>query len=314
MDMSRLPREKTTCIICGSDETRRLSLWKGWQVARCRVCGLVYLPERPSAQCIEEMYGRDYYENGSVAGYDGYVDTYRRYEDVFERLFDRRMRDLEPYAGDRRLLDVGCAHGFLLDHFRRNGWCVQGVEASPLASTYARDELGLDVVTGALPGAGLRESSFDVILLLDVLEHLHRPYETLREAGRLLSPEGVLVVQCPWELSHWEEVGEALLRGRRTGGIEPDSLPAHLYFFTPRTLDAVLERGGFRIIRRQSGNYGEIRRRISPPAIRCGSPFETLFRFLYFGTGLRRLLYSVTRRMGLGNGLIRYVRFTADSR
>ncbi len=314
MSMTYLPREKTSCIICGSSETRLLGSWKGWTVGRCIVCGLVYLPERPSEDSLEELYCRDYYEVDGVAGYDGYVEHHQRYAEVYRMLFDRRLRDLEPFAGQRRLLDVGCAHGFLLDHFRSSGWQVCGAETSPLSSRYAREELGLDVRTGTIVEAGFDCSSFDVILLLDVLEHLHRPYETLREAGRLLTPDGILVVQCPWELSHWEEVGEALLRGKRTGGIEPDSIPAHLYFFSPRTLDAVIESGGFKVIRRQSGNYGEIRRRVAPPPLICGSPLESAFRVVYFRLGLQTLLYGIARYLGLGNGLIRYARFTVNSR
>jgi SAM-dependent methyltransferase len=314
MGITTLAREKTRCVICGSGKTRALGRWKGWTVARCLVCGLVYLPERPAENSLEELYGRDYYEKDGVTGYTGYVENFRRYAHVYRKLFDRRLRDLEPFAGKRRLLDVGCAHGFLLDHFRSNGWQVSGAEASPHSSQYAREELGLEVRTGPLLKTGFDGSSFDVILLIDVLEHLHRPYETLREAGRLLTPEGILVVQCPWELSHWEEAGEALLRGKRTGGIEPDSIPAHLYFFSPRTLDAVIEKGGFTIVRRQSGNYGDIRRRVAPPALICGSPLESAFRLVYFRFGLQKLLYRITRHLGLGNGLIRYSRFTGNTR
>lgn len=308
MAMNDLPREGTDCVLCGSRDRRMLAAWHGWEVARCSVCGLVYLPERPSEDSLEELYGREYYDDAGSAGYSGYVETFERFRDVFRRLFDRRLRDLEPFAGGRRVLDVGCAHGFLLDHLRRGGWQVAGLEASPLAAGYARERLGLDVRTGPLSGAGFEQGSFDVVLMLDVLEHLHRPVQVLGEAARLLSPDGVLVVQCPWELTHWEEVGEALLRGRRTGGIEPDSLPAHLYFFSPRTLDALLEKAGFRVVRRQSGNYGEIRRRLHPEPVGTGSPLERAFRLVYFRLGLRRLLYGAARRLGLGNGLIRYAK------
>lgn len=293
-------------MLCGSQERRLLSLQSTWPVCRCRVCGLIYLSERPSEASLSEFYGREYYDAGTT-GYCGYEKSFELYGGVFRVLFDRREKDLRNHVTTgRRLLEVGCAHGFLLDHLRSRGWDVEGVEVSPLASAYARDRLGLSVQRGTVEEAHLRQGSFDAVLLLDVLEHLHRPFDTLRRIAGLLRPGGILVVQCPWELTHWEESLQAVLRGVRTGSIRPDSIPAHLYFFSPRTLDAVLEGGGFDIVARQSGNYGEIRRRMSPPPTATGSPLERAFRIVYFRMGLQQILYASAQKAGLGNGLIRY--------
>ncbi len=305
MDWTSLPREHAACVLCGADAPVPLSTRKGWPVSRCPCCGLIYLSERPSEAAVTEMYGRSYYEDGDV-GYKGYRELFDRFRPVFGRIFDARAAELEALVSGRRLLEIGCAYGFLLDHLGSRGWEVTGVEVSPLSSAAARDRLGLDVRTGTLDTADLPPSSFDVILMLDVLEHLHRPYDALRRAAALLAPGGRIVIQCPWELTHWEEVFEAVLRGRRTATIEPDAIPAHLYFFGPATLDAVIESSGLVITGRRSGNYGEIRRRASPPAIVTGSPAETAFRWLYYRAGVQRMLYGLARRAGLGNGLTRY--------
>jgi len=305
MDWSSFPREKTDCILCGSSSSRLLSIQKTWPVVRCTECGLVYLCERPTEKALTKLYNRAYYEDGDV-GYKGYLRTYEKYNDTFMKIFSRRHRDLLHHARGRRLLEIGCAYGFLLDYLARRGWDVQGIEISPLSSAYARDELGLHVHTGSLESADLEEHSFDVILLLDVLEHLHRPFDTLRHISRLLSPGGILVVQCPWELYHWEEISEALFKGMKPGTIEPDSVPAHLYFFQPGTLDALLMKAGFKISSRQSGNYGSIRRLVRPPDINKGNMIERLCRFVYFRLGLQRFLYFAARLFHLGNGMIRY--------
>ncbi|MBD3278737.1 MAG: methyltransferase domain-containing protein [Candidatus Aegiribacteria sp.] len=309
MNFSDLPREKTDCILCGSDSRRLLSVQDSWPVVRCRECGLVYLSERPSECSLEQLYGSDYYEDeGEDAGYRGYVETFRKYRSVFNDIFEKRHRDLSRHAEGNRLLEVGCAHGFLLDYLESRGWEVTGVEVSPLSSGYARSKLDLEVITGNVEEAELEEGSFDVVLLLDVLEHLHRPFDTLGRIGELLKPQGVLVVQCPWELYHWEEVAEALLKGKRPGTIRPDSIPAHLYFFQPETLEAVLRKGGFRIIARQSGNYGRIRRMVDPPDVNRGGMINRFFRRLYYRWGLQKLLYSAARMVHMGSGIIRYAR------
>jgi 2-polyprenyl-3-methyl-5-hydroxy-6-metoxy-1,4-benzoquinol methylase len=305
MDWKSFPREHTPCILCGADRPVVLSVRKTWPVSKCPACGLVYLSDRPSERSLADLYGASYYEDGDV-GYKGYTATFERFEPVFRKIFDRRAGDLARVTDGRRLLEVGCAYGFLLDHLRSKGWQTRGIEVSPLSAEAARRDLGLDVFTGKLEECPWDDSAFDVILMLDVLEHLHRPFDTLARASRLLAPGGVLVVQCPWELSHWEEVAQAVLRGMKPMTIEPDAIPAHLYFFNPGTLEAVLGKGGFVVTRRQSGNYGEIRRRLDPPAVRIGSPAETALRFVYYRCGLQRLLYGMARRVGLGNGIIRY--------
>ena len=308
MDWNNIPRETVPCALCGSAEHEPLRLVRSWPVVRCRVCGLVYLRERPTETALEQVYSEEYYDGGDV-GYHGYVRTFEEHRGLFQKIFARRSRDLRRHvrSGASSLLEIGCAHGFLLDHLRAAGWKVCGYEVSPLSGEYARRELGLDVkIAPGLEQAGFEPGSFDVVLMLDVLEHLHRPFDILRETARLLRPEGTLVVQCPYELYHWEEALEAVFRGTRAGRIEPDAVPAHLYFFQPRTLDEFIRKGGFRISGRQSGNYGSVRRRVDPPAICTGSLAERLFRLVYFGMGLQRLLYLAARLMGQGNGLIRY--------
>ncbi|PIE52552.1 hypothetical protein CSA37_05920 [Candidatus Fermentibacteria bacterium] len=309
MDWTSFPREKTACKLCGADTPELLSVQRSWPVSRCQACGLIYLSERPAESALEEMYSRDYYEKKDV-GYGGYIENFRTYNHIFTKLFNKRANDIERYRGGGRLLEVGCACGFLLDHLRKKKWNVTGVEVSPLAAEYASEKLGLEVVNTTLEKAEFPAGSFDVVLLLDVLEHLHRPFDTLAEIGRILKPGGTLTVQCPWELTHWEERAEAFLKGKRQCTITPDAVPAHLYFFSPKTLDEFLKKGGFKVKRKQSGNYGEVRRHVKPPEINRGSPLEKAGRFLYFKAGIQRLLYTTSRLAGLGNGLIRYAEYT----
>lgn len=305
MDWSTFPREKTGCILCGSNSFSLLSTQMTWPVVRCGNCGFVYLAERPSEDDLERMYSKSYYEDGDV-GYRGYVNIFEQYHDTFLKIFRRRHRDLIKRASGRKLLEVGCAYGFLLDFLSTNGWEVTGIEISPLSSAYARDELNLNVHTGSVESVNLPAESFDVILLLDVLEHLHRPFDTLRRIRSLLAPGGILVVQCPWELFHWEEIAEARFKRMKPGTIKPDAVPAHLYFFQPSSLEGILRKAGFRIIGRQSGNYGAVRRLVVPPRINKGNAFERLLRYVYFRLGLQRLFYLIARLTGFGNGIIRY--------
>jgi SAM-dependent methyltransferase len=138
-----------------------------------------------------------------------------------------------------RLLDVGCGDGLFLVRMRELGWEVQGIEPDRAAASVAQSVHGLPVLTSAIEEASLAESSFDVITLGHVIEHVYDPVAVLRRCGRLLKPGGTLVVVTPnarslgarWYSSWWR-------------GWE---IPRHLYVFSPDTLQESAERSGLEI-------------------------------------------------------------------
>ena len=101
-------------------------------------------------------------------------------------------------SGPLRLLDIGCGAGGMLAHLREFG-AVWGVDPSPEAVTYAAAKGAAEVRHGTLPdglpfGAADR---FDVITLLDVLEHVDDDLGSLRTIGGLLAPGGLLLLTVP---------------------------------------------------------------------------------------------------------------------
>jgi SAM-dependent methyltransferase len=85
----------------------------------------------------------------------------------------RALEQIESHAPGRgRLLDLGCWVGFLLAEARDRGWRTAGVEPSEFASAYARERLGLEVITGDLLATALPAGSFDAVAMGDVIEHL----------------------------------------------------------------------------------------------------------------------------------------------
>ncbi|MBC8076308.1 MAG: class I SAM-dependent methyltransferase, partial [Chloroflexales bacterium] len=90
----------------------------------------------------------------------------------------------------------------------------------------------------------LPPAHYDALSLINVLEHVHQPAAMLQTAARLLRPGGVLLVHVP-------NFGglPARLRGARWHQIEPLS---HLYYFTYRTLAAMLRQQGLEPIARFS--------------------------------------------------------------
>lgn len=101
----------------------------------------------------------------------------------------------------RRILDIGCGDGYLMSRVSSCGDEVIGIDPEPAGVTLAADKLRrfgncsvLQASAYALPFA---DDDFDVALLADVIEHLERPAESLREISRVLKPDGTLLVTTP---------------------------------------------------------------------------------------------------------------------
>jgi SAM-dependent methyltransferase len=115
---------------------------------------------------------------------------------VRERILLRKIGHiLGGRAPAARILDVGCGAGLFFDALEPLGH-VEGIESDPLAVEQAgrwRSRIHI----GELDDTFRPESGFDLILLLDVVEHVDRPYRLLRRAASLLRPAGRVVVTVP---------------------------------------------------------------------------------------------------------------------
>ena len=239
--------EHVACNLCGADDAREIyparydhtsaaSLVEKYRssgdevlidrLVRCNRCGLQYLDPRPRADVILEGYSEGSDENfvSQVAGR--------------ERTSERCLDVIERHAGRRgRILDIGTAAGSFLHVARRRGWQVAGCEPNRWLCDWARENYGLSVHPGTLVDMpDTRAAGFDVVTLWDVLEHLADPRATLAECRRLLKPGGILVVNYP-DVGSWI----ARLMGRRWVFL----LSVHLYYFTPATIERLLDDTGF---------------------------------------------------------------------
>lgn len=150
---------------------------------------------------------------------------------------ERTLELAERWVAPGALLDVGCWTGSLLVSGRRRGWTVSGVEPSRWASARARAR-GVDVVTADFEDDVTPTGPFRLLTMCDVLEHLADPGRALDRAADLLEPDGALLLTVP-------DAGSTLARvlGRRWWSV----LPMHVQYFTRSSMEALLQRHGFRV-------------------------------------------------------------------
>ncbi len=267
--------EAVACDLCGSHRAREVvrqrDLTHGgtdeeFTVVRCELCGLLYLNPRPGPDEIGRFYPRAYFEppppprkvnrvkRWVMEAYYGYppaippglparIRKWIVWPDRMLRVL--RGKEMLPWVGQGRLLDVGCGPGTNLAMFREQGWDVQGVDTSEVAIVHARERFGDRVRLGTLDQAGYRDGAFDLVLFSHSLEHLFDPLAALKEAWRILDTGGLVVITSPNAGSL-----EARLFGRWWF---PWELPRHLYHFEKTTLSRMLEQAGFRVQRMRTG-------------------------------------------------------------
>lgn len=197
-------------------------------IVRCRVCGHMQLDPMPDEELLSHAY--------TEAASDDYIEEEAGQRETARRALER----IERYAPGRgKLLDLGCWVGFLLAEARERGWTAIGVEPSEFGSDYAREQLGLEVITSDLFDAPLPGGAFDAVTMGDVIEHLTEPSGALQRIRELSAPRGVLWLALP-------DAGSRLARamGRRWWSV----LPTHVQYFTRHSISMLLERGGYEVL------------------------------------------------------------------
>jgi 2-polyprenyl-3-methyl-5-hydroxy-6-metoxy-1,4-benzoquinol methylase len=223
------------CNLCGADDGVVVAVKFDLRVVRCRRCSLVYTNPRPPLDVIWGRYSPQYFERE-------YLPSWGLSADVFDSdaLYRRHLPLLEKlrrYRQTNWLLDVGAGAGLFLHAAQRDGWQVQGVEIASSGIEFARSRLGLDVLQGSITKVALPDQRYDVVTLQETIEHLLDPFADLKEILRVLRPDGVLSITTP----NFNSLAHKLI-GREWSVLSPGE---HLFYFTPQTLTAMLERAGF---------------------------------------------------------------------
>jgi len=224
-------------VLTGHDRLHNLP--GEYTVVKCQTCGLMRTNPRPTPETIGFYYPDDYspYHNTKVSGQRLISEAQPFWKQITKRIFEFNEQRL-PSLPPGRMLEVGCASGSFLDKMASQGWEVAGIEFSEKAAESARS-LGYSVHTGSLETAPNPKQNYALVVAWMVLEHLHDPILCLKKLHSWVVPEGWLVISVPntasLEFQLFKDAWFAL------------QLPNHLYHYTPKTLNQVLERGGWKM-------------------------------------------------------------------
>lgn len=239
---------KSRCDICGSEDHEvRYNLGRH-KIIRCRGCTFMWLTPVPTIQELHEVYGAAYFKNQDF--FAGENETVFGYADYLAERFDRQsnyitisqkiaatFKRFQP--GQSRLLDIGCGFGFFLDVAQDEGFDVQGIEFNDQVVNQARKKYSFPIRAGDV--MDIRDESFDVITMFDVIEHLPDPIRAVQKCRELLAPEGLFVITTMDSDSFVSRLFGARLEDFRR-------VREHLTFFTRRSIRKLLTDQGFEVL------------------------------------------------------------------
>ena len=227
------------CPLCGSGSMSIIHIRKPFQVVHCKDCSLSYLNPRLRESVMCRIYeGEKYFSDGVTTGYKDYTSQERSLRSTFRR-FLTELKRLGLASG--RLLEVGCGYGYFLDEARDFFPYVFGTDLSSDATNQAQKLPAVTIWTGDISSLPMGWNNFDVIVAINVIEHIYTPLEFLISLKQRLQSGGRIVLATPDFGSFWPRI-----LGEKWPSFK---IPEHVVFYNKKTLGLLLERAGFRDIR-----------------------------------------------------------------
>jgi len=266
--------ENIACALCGNkDSAHFLSTKNNFNLVKCNGCGLVFMNPRPPKE--EQI---DYYEGQDLSYVEekkdiisqksfkkinawinnSILELFYGYSHLAKSSFMIKIikyifitpffirnvitgKDIYSIAfkGEGKMLDIGCGKGRNVPKYKNIGWKISGIEPSKAVAFKTSHDMGIEVICGDFETIDLSKKSFDAVLMIDVLEHLHNPLESLKKVSSLLKTNGVAIVRLP-------NIDSLEFRLLKNDWRFIDA-PNHLYHFSPQTLKKLLKESGFKI-------------------------------------------------------------------
>lgn len=260
------------CLVCGDSRSTGLTDWH----AACRACG--YESAALHVTINQQAVGEPIDENERERG----LKAIR--PENFRDIVNAVLRFVP--TGTRRLLDVGCAHGWFLET-ARDHFDVLGIEPDAIVGgrTAAR---GLPVRAGYFPDALQAGETFDVIVFNDVIEHIPAIGAALDACYARLSDSGLLVLNLPSSTGFFYRLSKLFARVGWRGPFDrlwQKGLPSpHVHYFNPNNLQRLLDDRGFERV--YNGELPSLRAKGLLERIRCAGNISGPVLYLQYAAVL----------------------------
>ena len=234
------------CPACSNEQYCLFGSKNCFDHRKCLCCGTIFTRTEIKTNTLEDLY-------------DHYYDQARfELSSVVAHSLERQVLSFVPFRSSGKILDIGFGEGGLLQIAEGQNWQCYGTEISPRSLEYGAQQ-GWVVSDNANNDVRFMPQSFDVVTMIELLEHVPNPQEIIQAAAHWLRPGGLLYLTTP----------NARSLNQRLLGLDWSvfSPPEHLVIWSPKGIQHALHSAGFQSLRiRTEGlNPYEILARIRPP-------------------------------------------------
>ncbi len=199
----------------------------------------------PSKKDVDEFYLQEFYSSHNTKFNDSSLEVQREEKEFFNTRWESILYRCKEYFGNVEglsMFDIGAGYCQALLYFREKDINVCGLEPSQEGADYARKQ-GIEIFQNGIEDFDCVGSKrFDIVTLLNVLEHLRHPYDILVDIKRkLLKPGGLLIIDVPNDFNDFQVAANAEYN-LKEWWVCP---PKHINYFSVSSLTNLLERAGY---------------------------------------------------------------------
>lgn len=207
-------------------------------VYQCDNCGIIFLEKiNLDKEYYNKYYDKNYFKKiNNISGFITklvelfiYLSTKNK-----ERLILKNLNKKNNIS----IIDIGCGEGIFLEKLNPEKFEKFGLEINSQAVEKCRKK-NISMFNQPLTSLDFKNKKFDVVTLWHSLEHMENPLETFQKIKKVLSKNGVLVLQTP----NTKGLG---FRFGRENWFHLDS-PRHLFIYTENAIDKLCQKTGFKL-------------------------------------------------------------------
>ena len=191
--------DKVSCEICSyknytviqsKGKVGKFGEYGNLNIVQCQKCGHVFQEKKRNIEKNKKFFKTDYHKLNS------------HYSDDQEAINSQLFRSegilrylLGTFPKNKKLLDLGCGYGYIMQNFIQAGYICSGIDPDQSCVNFAKENSNLEVILGSSENLPYHDESFDIVISLGTLEHVSDLKKSLKEIWRVLSKEGILFLR-----------------------------------------------------------------------------------------------------------------------
>lgn len=228
-----MQKDCSSILQCSAEKVLLFSK-NGYSIKECKKCGHRFTQSQNVNNHLESVYSDSYFYEGK-AGYPNYLNE----KELLQKAGRKYAAIISKYTEVGKVIDIGCAAGFILKGFEDKGWQCSGIEPNESMASYGRNQLKLNIITGGIESFQPVEK-YDLVTLIEVIGAFYDLDKAMVNISKLLNQNGLVLVESM-------DMNSIVARmfGKSWHEYCP---PSVLHWFSDKTLNQLFNFYGFELI------------------------------------------------------------------